>query len=173
MRRPTLKSAAIATMIGGFAAAGIAAASATTPDDHGTDHRVPAPAGSTHSTSSPALPSSAAATAEDRRHHGRDDHQDRGRHQHRDRGRHHDSSASSADLTAPASSVSATASHRGVEPGDDHGRGVEPGDDRGGIEPGDDHGREVEPGDDHGRHGGGHGDDDGGHSGPGRGGSDD
>src|SRR3954452_19593211 len=89
MRRPTVKSAAIATFIGGFAAAGIAVAAASTPDDHGTDRPAPPTSeasstvvntpSATESESESESESPSASDSEHRhgRHHGRHHH---GRH---------------------------------------------------------------------------------------------
>src|SRR5206468_3502673 len=124
--RPTLKSTAIATLIGGCAAAGIAVASAVTPQDRAEHGRSAVPSASASTTPPEHATSSEAARS----------------------GRGRDDNAP----TTPARTHEATETeHPDPEPGDDNGGATEPGDDRGGAaEPGDDRGGATEPGDDRG-----------------------
>jgi hypothetical protein len=122
--RPTLNSLAIAALIGGCAAAGIAVASAGTPHDRAEHGR---------SAVSPAATSQEPlehATAGEAAHRGRDD---------------------NSPSTVPVTREAAETAHPELEPGDDNGGVTEPGDDRGGAtEPADDRGGATEPGDDNG-----------------------
>jgi hypothetical protein len=119
--RPTLKSIAIAALIAGCAAAGIAVASAGTPHDRSA---VPSTSPTTepaeHATNSEAV------------------HSGPGRHENR-------------PTTVATTRAATRTEHANPEPADDNGDATEPGDDRGGAtEPGDDNGGATEPGDDNG-----------------------
>jgi hypothetical protein len=153
--RPNLKTFAIATFIGGCAAAGIAVASASTPA--GTPAR-------------PAVPASTSVTSAAERHGGNPT---EAVHHHRHGGRAAISTASATVEPGDDNGV-----RNEPEPGDDRGATSEPGDDNGGAaEPGDDRGDNRGPGDNSGpgsggsddNRGPGGGDD---NSGPGNGGDD-
>jgi hypothetical protein len=168
--RPSLKSSAIAALIGGCAIAGIAVASAGTPRDR-AEHRSPG-----SSTSSTSMPTSAEPTE----HAGSTEavHSGRGRDEtapttgpatreateteHPNPGHDNDATETEHPNPEPGDDNDATETEH-PNPGDDNGGATEPGDDRSGHDSGS--GDSSGPGDNSGPGGGGGSGSGGGHSG--------